>query len=133
VLEALVLGVVQVDELELLHAEELQAALDGAAHLFAGEVPSCEIAVCLGGEHEALRQAAHLSQDLADAPLALPVAVGGRRIEKVDPALENGPQGLVGPLPTDGVVEGFRHIPERRAPHAHRRDRETRTSKRPPR
>src|SRR4028119_2047449 len=32
-LEALVLGVVQVDELEAVEAQELQAAPDGAAHL----------------------------------------------------------------------------------------------------
>ena len=74
-LEALVLRVVQVDQLEAIHAKQPQGTLDGAAHLLSGEVPGREVPIRLGCQYYVLWQAAHLREHLTYPALALPVAV----------------------------------------------------------
>ncbi len=61
----------------MVETEEQQAALDRAARLVAAEVASLEVAVGLGGQQEAGRDATSLAQHASDAALALAVAVGG--------------------------------------------------------
>src|SRR5262249_53078285 len=53
-LEADVLGIVQVQHWYAVEAEPAQAALEAAAYLGGGEVPGLEVPVHLGLQHEAL-------------------------------------------------------------------------------
>jgi hypothetical protein len=93
-----ILGVVQVHKLQPLQPQQLEATLDRASHLPAGEVAAPEVAVGLGGQHVPVGEAPHLREQPAYSPLALPVAVGGCRIEEVERALEDRAQRLGGSL-----------------------------------
>src|SRR5215203_1897906 len=88
--KGLVLGIVQVHELETVQPEQPQGPFDRAPHLITGEVASLRVAVGLGGQHAVLGQPSDLREHLTYAPLALPITVGGGRVEEVQRALEDG-------------------------------------------
>src|SRR6185436_12710735 len=56
-----VLGVVEMEEVDAIEAERLQALLEGAAGLGAVEAPGLDIAIELGRDDEAGRQPAALA------------------------------------------------------------------------
>jgi hypothetical protein len=114
-------GVVQVHELQPTQPQQPQGPLDRASHLIAGEVAGLGIPIGLGRQYAALGQAPDLPEHLAYAPFALPVPVGGRRVEEVERALEDGSQRAESPLFRDGVLERIGHVAERRATDADRR------------
>src|SRR5436853_7542493 len=78
------LGIVQVDELQLLQAQQAQAALDAAPHLRAGEDAGLQIAVGLRCQHEARRKATQLVEHDANAALTFTIAIGGGGVQEVD-------------------------------------------------
>jgi hypothetical protein len=121
-LEGGVLGVVQVDDLQALQAEQAEAALDGAFDLLAGEVAGLEVAVGLGGQDQVVGESAQLTQDEADAALALAVAVRGGGVEEVDRAVGDGLQGGQGLVLGHGLGVGVGHVAQGGGAEADRRD-----------
>ena len=103
--------------LKPIDTQQPEAAFDRTFRLLAAEISGLEVAIGLGGQHVLRRQPAKLAEHDPNAPLALPIAVGGRRIQEVDPAVQNRPQHGDYLLLEDGV-EHVWHASERRAADA---------------
>src|SRR5712691_8106928 len=113
------LGVVKIDELQLLQAQQAQAALDAAPHLRTSEDASLQIAIGLCGQHESRRDPAKLAEYCSNAALAFAIAVGSSGIQEIkgaSPAVAltskestNCGQGALFP---DAIRESLRHIAE---------------------
>ncbi len=116
------LGVVDIDDLQAIQAQALQAPLDRALELLAAKIAGAQIAVALGGQHIASRQPAKLAQHQADPALALAVAIGGGCIKEVDRRAKGRAQRGQRRFLGDAIGEGFGHIAQRRAAHTQRRD-----------
>src|SRR6266567_5920532 len=101
------LGVVEMDELQLLQTQQAQAALDTAPHLRTGEDSGLQIAVGLRCQHEARWKPTKLAEDDADAALALPIAIGGGGIQKVERARKESTKRGQGSLLGNFVGEGL--------------------------
>src|SRR5947209_20510317 len=126
------LGIVQVDELQLLQAQQAQAALDAAPHLRAGEDAGMQIAVGLRCQHEAGWKPTQLVEHDADAALAFTIAIGGGGVQEVDGTREESSNSGQGTLLGNFVVEGLGHTPQWGSPNANRRHLQTRRAQRPP-
>ncbi len=121
------LGVVKIDELQLLQAQQAQAALNAAPHLRASEDASLQIAVGLGCQHESRRDPAKLAEHYSNAALAFTIAVGSSGIQEIkgtSPAVAvtskestNCGQGALFP---DAIRESLRHIAKRGGANADR-------------
>jgi len=92
------LGVVEIDELQLLKAQQAQAALNAASHLRAGKDAGLHITVGLGCQHKAGRKSTKLAEHDAEAALALTISVGGGGIQKVEGSREASTDGGYGSL-----------------------------------
>ena len=115
------LGIVQVDELQLLQAQQAQAALDAAPHLRAGKDAGLQIAVGLRCQHEARRKPAKLAEHDANATLALTIAVGSGGIQEVEGTRKESTNRGQGALLRYFVAEGLRHTPQRSCANTDRR------------
>src|SRR5690242_8759805 len=71
------LRVVEIDDLQLLSAQQTQAALDAAPHLRTSEDASLHITVGLCCQHEVGWQSADLTEHDTDAALTFTIAIGG--------------------------------------------------------
>src|SRR5205085_4803015 len=114
-------GVVEMDELQLLQAQQAQAALDTAPHLCTGEDAGLQIAVGLCCQHEARRKPARLAEYDADATLALTIAVGSGGIQEVEGTRKESTNRGQGALLRYFVAEGLRHTPQRSCANTDRR------------
>ena len=124
VLKALrgVLRIVQVDDLQMVQAEQTQAALDRTAGLLAAEVPGLQIAVGFGGQHKAVGQAAQLAQQQPDAALALTVAICRGGIHEVDWTIEHRAEGRAVAILGHRITRVGGQVFARRRAEADRRD-----------
>ena len=84
------LGVVQMQQVDPLEPQRLEALLERAARLRGVEAVGLGIAVELGGDDEARGQAAALANGRADPLLAAAHAVDARRVDEIDRPVENG-------------------------------------------
>src|SRR5260370_23963026 len=73
----------------MVETEQLEAPLDAASCVIAGRDTGLVVAPHLGGQHEAVRQSATLTQYHAKTPLALAIACGS--IDKMDRPVKDGP------------------------------------------
>src|SRR6266567_710429 len=106
------LRIVEIDELQLLQAQQAQAALDAAPHLRASEDAGLQIAVSLGCQHEARRDPTNLAEYDADAALALAIAIGGGSIQEVEGTGKENTNCGQGALLLDAIGESLRHTPQ---------------------
>ena len=113
--EADVLRVVQIADIEVVEGEESKTTLDAPEHLLATELTGIEVPVRFRRHDESGRNATKLLNNQSDASLALAITIGGRGVEKVDGAGEERSQGRQGINFGDGVREGLRHVTEGRA------------------
>ena len=118
------LGVVQMQKVDALEPQRLEALLDRAAGLGGVEAVCLGVAVELGRNHEARRQAAALADDRADPLLAPAHAIEARRIDEIGRAAEDRHHRRLGPIRVDAVAVGVRHVAQPRCPEADARDHE---------
>jgi hypothetical protein len=112
--EVVVLGVVEVDEGEVVDPEPLQALLHRDAHPGSGVV--AVLGVHLGDDHGVGGVGA--AQCLPDASFALPAAVAVGGVDDPDRAREDDVDEVDGPLLGDLVAEDLGHAGERGAAEA---------------
>ena len=111
------LGVVQEDKLQVIQAQEAQTALNALLDAHAVEGPAARVAAHLSLEHVASRQPTPFTQHDTDTALAFTVPIGGRRINVVNRAGENGSYGRQRDVLRHAVAEYIRHITKWRAAH----------------
>ena len=107
-----VFGIVEVEDLDAVAPQRLEALLEGAAGAGGVEAERVHVAVELGREDPALGPAAHLAHDLADAALAAAVGVIARGVEEAVLHREHGPDGGQRALLGDLVTVGAGHRAE---------------------
>ena len=112
----------QVDDLDLLHAKQLETTLEPALDRFAAVVVRLRVASLLGLQNCAFWQTTQLSQDEPDASLALTVAIQRRRVDVIERAGQGGVDGRLGVFLGDTVGERLGHVAQWGTPDRDRRD-----------
>ena len=118
------LGIVQMQEVDPLDPERLQALLERAARARGVEHACLEIAIELGRDDEALGQAAALANGGADPLFAAAHAIIARGVDEIGGPIENGVQRRPGARFVNAVAVGVRHVAEARGAEADGRDHE---------
>ena len=117
-----VFGIVQVQEVDPIDAERLQALLERAARARGVEHARLEIAVELGRDDEALRKTAALANGGADPLLAAPEPIIARSVDEIGGPIENGVDRGSRARFVDAVAIGVRHVAEAGGAKADGRD-----------
>ena len=116
------LGIVQMQEVEAFEPQRFQALLERAAGPRGVERVRLEIAVELGRDDEARRQAAALANGGADPLLAAAHPVIARCVDEIDRPIENGVDRRPGARFVDAVAISVGHVAEARGAEADGRD-----------
>ena len=116
------LGIVQIEEVDPIEAQRLEALLERTAGARRVERVGLEIAVELGRHDEALRQAAALANDGADPLFAAAEPIIARGVDELGRPIENGVERRPGARLVDAIAVGVRHVAEAGGAKADGRD-----------
>src|SRR5436309_15695568 len=106
------LRVVEIDELQLLQAQQAQAALNAAPHLGTVEDACPQIAVGFRCQHKAGWKPTKLAKHASNATLALTISIGSSSVQKVEGTRKESTDRAQGTLFGNFIGEVLWHTPQ---------------------